>query len=125
MPVGYIVRENRTKAAELEKRLTEEWKGSGAVPSGEDAGAPVLIEDEQPARIHVDSKPLHLYVIWEEWDGLSHQERSEIIMDSYEATHDVRDVVRVTLAMGLTGAEAGKMGLEYRLGSPPAKSASD
>ena len=118
MPIGYIVKENRAKIADLQKRLTAEWSPLGLSPSIFAENSPVLIEEEKPARFGTARKPLHLYVIWDEWEDLPQQDRSEIIMDAYEATHATPDIVRVTLAMGLTKSEARKMGLNYQVASP-------
>ncbi|MBC7805941.1 MAG: hypothetical protein H7145_07300 [Akkermansiaceae bacterium] len=117
MPVGYIVRDNRDKITGLQERLTAEWSPIGTAPTLSDGNAPILIEDLQPIRFGTARQPLHLYVIWNEWVDLPQQERSEVIMDAYEATHDSADVVRVTLAMGLTENEARKMGLKYKTAS--------
>ena len=118
MPVGYIVKENRAEVAKLQQRLTAEWSQTGTNPALFDENALVLIEDEQPVRFSAARQPLHLYVIWDTWADLPQQERSEIIMESYEATHQSSDIVRVTLAMGLTKSEAKKMGLNYQTVPP-------
>ena len=68
---------------------------------------------EQPVRFGVARQPIHIYVIWDEWVELPQIERSEIIMNAYKETHQLPDVIRVTFAMGLTAAEAHKMGLNY------------
>jgi hypothetical protein len=117
MPIGYIVKDNQAKIVDLQKRLTAEWS-LGTPPPVFAETSPVLIEEEKPARFGTARKPLHLYVIWDEWEDLPQQDRSEIIMDAYEATHATPDIVRVTLAMGLTKSEARKMGLNYRVSSP-------
>ena len=54
----------------------------------------------------------HLYVIWSKWDDLEQMVRSRIILDSFaEARGDV-EANKVTVAMGLTPAEAAKLGVK-------------
>ena len=120
MPIGYIVKDNSTKIAELQRRLTEEWSPVGAPPVLFAENAPILVADEQPVRFGTARKPIHLYIIWDDWADLPQRDRSEIIMDAYEATHEAPDVMRVTFAMGLTRAEASKAGLKYQIGQAPA-----
>jgi hypothetical protein len=50
-------------------------------------------------------------VIWDEWAPLSQQDRSEIIMDAYVRAKGQGDAVRISVAMGLTAAEAARMGI--------------
>jgi hypothetical protein len=77
------------------KQLVEEWRFPQA------AGQPDIILDENGA-----GGTIHVFVIWDEWDGLSQIERSEIVMDAFEQIKGANDAVRVTVAMGLTSAEA-------------------
>lgn len=62
--------------------------------------------------------PSHVYVIWDEWAALSQSERSEIIADViYKLYGDgvkVKNPANLTVAMGLTSAEAKRMGIESR-----------
>ncbi len=112
MPIGQLVKNNAERIADLQNRLAVEWKFPGTSSIFE--SAPVLIEDEQPARIGQSRTPIHLYAIWDEWADLSQTERSEILTDAYTKTHP-NNILRVTLAMGLTHAEAAKMGLSYKI----------
>jgi hypothetical protein len=109
MPLGTIIRGTAARAADLQQRLTAEWQA----PGSDSTGQPVLIEEEKAVRPGINSAPRHLYVIWEEWADLPQRERSEIIMDAYAASHETSDVLKVTVAMGLTAAEARKMGIQY------------
>ncbi len=59
--------------------------------------------------------PIHIYVIWDKWGELSQTERSEIIMDVVEnlaGEHRLPAESPVTVAMGLTTAEAQRMGIK-------------
>lgn len=114
MPIAQLIKSATTKTAELRERLRAEWEQPQSA-SGGVARQPVLIEDKNPEGGIGVRPSIHLYVIWDEWEPLSQQERSEVIMDAYEATHELSDVVRVTVAMGLTEKERRKMGLEYHL----------
>lgn len=71
------------------------------------------LEDQQPyyqIQQQPPSNRVHLTVIWDLWKNLSHQERSEIILDAYEAWRGQGSAETVSVAMGLTTAEAGRLG---------------
>jgi hypothetical protein len=70
---------------------------------------PIIIKAQGDHR----NPAIHLYVIWDRWQGLRQQERSEIIMDAYETSGIRDDILNVTVAMGLTHDEATQMGLQY------------
>jgi hypothetical protein len=55
-------------------------------------------------------QPVHVYVAWDRWSALDQETRSEIIMRAYEQVDEAK-AVRVTLAMGLTKAEARAKGM--------------
>jgi hypothetical protein len=103
MPIGRLVTERNTQAEALRERLIHEWQQ----PSP--AAQPVLIEAAGDRM----SSSKHLYVIWDDWLSLDQRERSEIIMDAYEGTHERQEVLSVTVAMGLTAKEAERMGIRY------------
>ena len=108
MPIGRLIK-NAPEKQELYNRLVEEWSPLNAST----AEQPILIEDKGRENRFGLNSSTHLYVIWDEWEPLSQNERSEVIMEAYEQTHELPDVVRVTLAMGLTVNEARRMGIEY------------
>lgn len=54
----------------------------------------------------------HILVVWDEWKSLSQQERSEIIMRSYEEEYGPSEAQIVSAAMGLTSTEAERLGFE-------------
>ena len=118
MPLGRLLSESATQADALRTRLTAEWRLPGTDPASALNGQPVLIEDRGTPGRFGERPSTHLYVIWDEWEALSQQERSEVIMDAYENTHELPEVIRVTVAMGLTATEAQRMGLRYEVGSP-------
>ena len=103
MPIGKLVPVQNLQVEELRLRLTQEWEQ----PS--QSAQPVLIEATGDRL----SGSTHLYVIWDDWQALDQRERSEIIMQAYQHTHQRPDVLRVTVAMGLTAKEAERMGIQY------------
>lgn len=103
MPIGRLIREQKSQVEALRGRLIQEWAEPSLAPQ------PVLIEASGDRM----SGSKHLYIIWDEWLPLTQRERSEIIMDAYEVTHERRDALNITVAMGLTAMEAERMGIRY------------
>ena len=103
MPIGRLVPVQDLQSEELRVRLTQEWEHPSQFAQ------PVLIEAAGDRL----SGSTQLYVIWDDWQALDQRERSEIIMQAYEETHERTDVLRVTVAMGLTAKEAERMGIQY------------
>jgi hypothetical protein len=68
------------------------------------ATAPQIIEEEQRGNF------LHVTVIWDAWKGVVGEDRGRIIMDAYEQQRPA-DVTRITIALGLTHAEADRLGV--------------
>ncbi len=83
------------RAGELEERLVQEL----TTPIQDPSAQPIVIAEPR------------LFVIWDEWAPLSQQDRSEIIMDAYVRAKGQADAVRISVAMGLTAAEAARMGI--------------
>lgn len=105
MPVKKFIRVPQSaNAVSLCQRLAAEWANPASI-----AAQPVILEERRGA-----NQPLHVYVIWDEWAPLSMVERSEVIMDAYEDHYGVGPALEVTVAMGLTEAEAGRMGIGYQ-----------
>jgi hypothetical protein len=90
-------------AKSLTRRLAREWK------KPKKSGEPVIVQKSSRA-----SHSAQIYVVWSEWGDLSQEDRSEIIMDAYEQTHSPQEALILTVAMGLTPAEADKMEIPYR-----------
>jgi hypothetical protein len=83
----------------LRDRLVAEWRG-------EPGPAPVPdIEEETDTRDRV----VHVVVTWDEWADLDAQTRSEIIVDAFQAVKGTDAAVDLTLATGLSSAEARRM----------------
>ncbi len=97
-----LVRTRPENSAELIGLLHKEWT------SPKKTGQPTIVIEGQA------QEPLHIYVIWDKWGELTQAERSEIIMDVVDnlAGKDrLPGDSPVTVAMGLTTAEAKRMGI--------------
>lgn len=90
----------RVTAAVLRDRLVEEFRTPTTAP-----GAPRIIAEPETGDI------TRLYVIWEEWSGLSLRERSELILDAYEEYAGQPAALKIALAMGASNEEARRMNL--------------
>lgn len=53
----------------------------------------------------------HLFVIWSRFDGLEQVVRSRVILDAFGEVRGEHEALNVTVSMGLTPAEAGRMGI--------------
>lgn len=67
-------------------------------------GGPQIVEEEQRGGY------LHVTVIWDAWREVEPSERGRIIMDAYEQQRP-NDVAKITVALGLTHEEAGRLGI--------------
>lgn len=70
----------------------------------ETATGPQIIEAEQHGGY------LQVTVLWDEWRDIDPTERGRIIMDAY-AMRRTSDLGKISLALGLTVAEASKLGI--------------
>ncbi len=92
----------RPAHTELRQQLVAEWRN----PT--DNAEPVIVVDEteQPGT------PIRLYVVWSKWEEMNIRERSQVIMAAYqEVEEDGSRLGRVTIAWGMTPAEAKRAGL--------------
>ena len=87
----------RALVAELAQELQRDQ------PTGP-ADAPQIVEEEQRGGF------LHVAVIWDNWQDVERADRGKIIMDAYQQQRS--DVVaKITVALGLTHAEAERLGV--------------
>jgi hypothetical protein len=70
--------------------------------------APLIIEEEGKFGFR------HVTVVWSLWEGVREEERGYVIMEAYGRTYDPAELLKITLAVGLTPDEADKLGLEWR-----------
>ncbi len=83
----------------LKARLLDEWSGRpGAAP------LPDILEEKDAL-----GRVVHVTVTWDDWGDLDAQTRSELIVDAFLAAKGEAAVVDLSLAMGLTGAEAARL----------------
>jgi hypothetical protein len=92
-------RANDDRYQKLKARLIDEWEGRSGVQPLPD----ILEERDSRNRI------IHLTVTWDEWSDIDAQTRSEMIVDALQAVKGESAVVELTLAMGLTHAEAARL----------------
>lgn len=85
----------------LQQRLAEEFLHPA------DGYAAPFINIERPGN------STHLLVVWNDWHDLSQQDRSQLIMRAYEAAEGAEAATAVSVAMGLTEAEAERMGFVF------------
>ena len=57
------------------------------------------------------NEPIQLYVVWRRWEGVPPSDRTDVILDAFEAVRGKDAVLRVSLALGLTTPEAEQLGL--------------
>jgi len=104
MPVKKLTRPGPSPAAQaLLNRLVDEWQHPDP-----NAAQPIIVEETGG-----QGQPTHLYVMWDDWAPLGSIERSEVIMSAYEEVRGRAGAINVTVAMGLTPAEADRLGIRY------------
>jgi hypothetical protein len=105
MPVKQLGPRQPPPAAQaLRDRLVAEWKAGNSM-----ATQPVILEEAGRA-----NQPIRVYVVWDDWAQMDAVERSELIMDAFEAVYGRDKSLNVAVAMGLTPAEADRMGIPFR-----------
>src|ERR1035437_1012465 len=91
------LRPNPTGYTALVVRLEDELTGRAT-------NGPQIVEEEQ------FGNRIHVTVIWDAWKDLPPEERGRAIMDAYEHVRHA-DVLRITIALGLTPSEAERLGV--------------
>lgn len=105
MPVKQLERRQPSPSARvLIQRLAAEWKDANST-----ASQPIILEERNGAQ-----RPVHVYVVWDEWSDLGGVERSEIVMEAFEQRYGREEVLNVTVAMGLTTAEAERLNIPFK-----------
>ncbi len=95
------LRQNRQNDSDvLQRRLAEEFLNPA------DAYTAPFISIERPGA------STHLLVVWDDWGDLSQQDRSYLILRAYEEAKGADAAAEVSVAMGLTGAEAERLGFD-------------
>lgn len=75
-------------------------------PDG-DPDAPLIIEEQMRL-----TDRIHVTVIWDLWGRVAPEDRSRIILDAYERVRGASAILTLSAALGLTHAEAKKLGVE-------------
>ncbi len=101
MPVKPFVQSRSSDYQELVDELYCEWKNPNPA-----AAEPVILEEVGP-----DQNLAHVYVVWGKWSHIDRIERGEIIMEAAQKKLLPRDLLGITIAMGLTPQEAVHMGI--------------
>ena len=70
--------------------------------------APLIIEEKTPRRDF-----LHVQVIWDRWAGIPGEDRGRVIMDAYQQIRGMETVLKISSVLGLTSAEAQRLGVEH------------
>lgn len=95
------------QTAALVDRLVEEWRRPA-----EGAGRPEIYIERRGG-----FRPVHLYVVWDEWGSLGQRERSEAILEAFERARGRDEALEVSVAMGLTQQESQRLGIPLRAGA--------
>jgi hypothetical protein len=82
------------------KKLAQELKLPGTQPQ------PLILEEEVPA-----TGSRHVHVIWDQWKKLPDEERTDVIIEAYGQAESKEYAEQITIASGLTSAEALALGL--------------
>jgi hypothetical protein len=97
MPV--IDNTQNSNYAELLRRLVAEWKG---LPN---PGDPPTIKLEG----RIPGRPTRVFVRWDDWKDLDHQERARLIFDAAEAVLGLDASLDIMTPLGLTTEEAAQL----------------
>lgn len=106
MPVKQLRQNRSADYGTLVQELAAEWKASASAPGSRQPEPVILLETDRAGH------PVHVYVVWSKWEHVDRVERSEIIMDAAEAALAPSATANITIAMGLTQAEAQQMGIQ-------------
>lgn len=102
MPIKQLWPQKRPPSQDpMVRQLAAEWDR----PSGN--AFPVVVEE-----MNHRSERVHVYVVWDTWESLDADERSQIILDAAELVFPT--VEPITIAMGLTPSEADRIGIDWR-----------
>jgi hypothetical protein len=104
MPVKELKQRPIPRREELLHALVAEWRSPSSTP--DDSLPTVLVEEVR------HSGTRHVYVVWKEWEGVSYEDRSELVMDACEQAKESEWTLKVVVAMGLTPEEAKRMRIE-------------
>lgn len=87
--------------AELTENLNQE------APEGSMA-QPLILEEEIRG-----STRFRIYVLWDRWNSVKDEERSQIILEAYQKAYGSEKMLNASLAMGVTSLEAMQLGISF------------
>ncbi len=67
---------------------------------------PYIVIEEIPL-----SDSLHVAVVWDRWQGVDPEERGRVILEAFGEAMGETEMLRVTMAMGLTREEAERLNI--------------
>jgi hypothetical protein len=88
----------------LVDRLAAEWESPDPA-----AAEPVILQEPNHK-----GDVVRVYVVWSDWAHLDRERRGEVIMDAAERVKPMPDVLKITIAMGLTPDEADRFKIRWR-----------
>ncbi len=103
MPLHKTSRTLQPTLLTLLKELVGEWKNPRTGKTAE----PDIFEADPGGK-----EPIRLYVVWSKWKDIAATDRSDVILDAFEAVRGKDMVIRVAVATGFTPDEARSFGLE-------------
>jgi hypothetical protein len=103
MPYRRVVPDETSQHPELVEALGEELRTERA-DGPEDA--PLIVEEVLPRSDYASVR-----VVWDRWAALPPEERISIILDAYQRIRGSEGVQKISSALGLTRAEAKRLGV--------------
>jgi hypothetical protein len=103
-----LLRQYTTSTSADQVRLTDILEAEWRTPNP-NISEPVILEERDSL-----GAVIHVYVVWSDWAHLSRETRGEIIMDAAERVKPLTDVVKITIAMGLSPDEADRFNIQWR-----------
>ena len=67
---------------------------------------PRIVEEAVPL-----SRALRVFVLWDRWGSVRDIERSEIILEAYDKARGREEMLKISVASGLTPTDAQRLGL--------------
>jgi hypothetical protein len=107
MPLHKLNRTLRPQLLDLRAALEKEWRH----PRSGKTAEPVIYESDPGS-----DEPIELYVVWSRWEDTNATDRTDVILDAYEAVRGKDAVMRVSVALGFTQPEAELFGLRKKAG---------
>lgn len=69
---------------------------------------PLIVEEEIRG-----SSRFRIYVLWDRWNSVKDEERSQIILEAYQNAYGSEKMLNASLALGVTSLEATQLGISF------------